>query len=175
MRCLRWLGHPIPLGQLPTRPPARFLQGSECAAPKGGQKMPKPIQSWDDVVDPLRTHAPGTRQTKVHLLGQEAKPSEPLFVKEVVETSGPEGLQTTEFAESRTCVNGHAFREGVNAAGVCVVCGGVLCSTQGCCFTCKYCGRAVCRRHARLLEDGSAYCTRCGWPTHLWRKFRGTA
>ena len=134
-----------------------------------------PARRIEDFVGLLDRH-PGMRSTTLRILGGRATDDGTLFVREHIETTDDAGnARQVEVFAARTCGFGHVLDEHCHAAGICGVCGELLCSTEHptpCTSVCQSCGTACCARDRNTynLGDGKivTYCSRCSWRFWFW-------
>jgi len=153
----------------------RWLSGGSTGAPAPSNPPGRPGRRVEDYVRLLDGH-PGLRGTTVRLLGGRATDDNVLFGREHIETEDDAGnaVQVDAF-DTRTCGFGHILSESCHAAGLCGICGELLCSTERptpCTSICGSCGIVCCTRHRRTrdLGDGEVitYCSRCSWRYWFW-------
>lgn len=117
-----------------------------------------------DILNEAAQSAGRTRKTTARVVDGVAGPDAPMFENEELSFRDPDmTMRSVKLLINRTCSSGHLTDDHVRMVGVCEVCGAYTCSTEGCSFTCRRCGRALCARHAHVLGDGDAVCGRC-WP-----------
>lgn len=153
----------------------RWLSNGSSGAPAQPNTPGRRGRQVQDYLDLLDQH-PGLRNTTVRLLGGKAMDDNVIFTREHVETTDDAGnaLQVEVF-DARTCGFGHVLHEQCHAAGVCGVCGELLCSTERptpCASVCQSCGTVCCARHRNTYNLGDdkvvTYCSRCSWRFWFW-------
>ena len=124
----------------------------------------------DQLLQELREKGGGSRQSTLRVLSGKVDRHGAPFRRESLQFEDEaEGLRTVDVVETRTCAFGHTIDDKTRVAGICQICGEVLCSSPGCMSQCVRCGAVVCRRHGRTYGEVT-YCRSCRW-VHFWRLF----
>lgn len=116
----------------------------------------------DELLELLKRCNPRTRKTVMRVIEGKVAQDKAAFIQEQLNFMEPDAtVRSVDFISSRTCDFGHLQDQHTRLVAVCEICGVHTCSTAGCSYTCARCGRALCRRHASVYEDGEAYCSGC--------------
>jgi len=123
-----------------------------------------------DYLDTLARGNPRTRKTVARIIEGKADQDGAAFLQEQLSFVDPDmTVRQVDVISSRTCSFGHLQDQQTRLVAACEVCGNYTCSAEGCSFTCRRCGKAVCRRHAHVYGEGEAFCPGCRpWAFLRW-------
>jgi len=118
--------------------------------------------SREDFLDELGRSNPRTRRTTVRRIEGRASQDGAPFVQEELNFVDPDmTVRSVNYIGTRTCDFGHLQDQQTRLVAVAECCGAITCSANGCSYTCTNCGRAICRPHAKVYDDGEVCCPRC--------------
>ena len=153
-------------------PPQRLPDGSGPPSPAR-----QPPRRPEDYLELLDRH-PGARITTLRLLGNRTDDDNTIFLREQIQTLDDDGTaRQVEVFVGQQCSCGRIIDQDQKAAGVCQICGSVICysAAGGCANWCSVCGISCCPRDRKTHSDGQktvTYCLRCNW-RHYWRRWWG--
>ena len=113
---------------------------------------------------------PRTHEIEQSILDGEVGRDNRGYVVDKVSHVSPEGITwSIKNVSHKSCDLGHLQSQKVRFLGKCQKndCGKITCTTEGCGYTCRRCGKTYCRGHVSVFSDGQSYCSDCKWFKYL--------